>query len=297
MIVETYFNRLENNRGYSKNTILNYRRYLKDFDKYLKKISFYKRGVEECDKISLHNIDSFISIQHLRKDSNTCNLYIAAIKSFLQYCSINNRKTINYNDIKYIRTKKKKIDSLNEDECRNLVDYFKNVKCKTDNQELIKIRNLIIIQLLLYTWLRVSELASLKKSDIKEEFQIIGKWWERRPVNLYREDLDLIKLYLFMRKDNSDSLLVSHSTNYDWRPLTTVSIEKVVKEWAKKAWIQQEVRPHKLRHTFATNLLREEVNLFHIQKLLWHKSISTTQLYLTVSNEDLRKSAEKLKRY
>jgi site-specific recombinase XerD len=157
---------------------------------------------------------------------------------------------------------------------------------------------LCIVQMLMYTWLRVSELANLKVKDIWKELQIIGKWWKRRVVFLYPEDLKLIDLYLFLRKRyKSDWLFISLSSNANWNHLSRVSIEKIIREWAKEAGIEWKVFPHKLRHTFATNLLRAKVDISHIQGLLWHENIATTQTYLTVLNKDLERAQRLAKRY
>ena len=153
------------------------------------------------------------------------------------------------------------------------------------------------MQLLLYTWLRVSELCDIKTCDIKRELQIIWKWWKRRVVFLYPEDLKLINLYLFLRKKDYEYLFVSHSSNCEWKRLSRVTVEKILKEWALHAGLEWRVFPHKLRHTFATNLLRAKVDLPHIQSLLWHSNIATTQSYLTILNTDLEKAQRLVKRY
>ena len=127
--------------------------------------------------------------------------------------------------------------------------------------------------------------------------QIIGKWWKLRPMFLTDEDINLINLYLFLRNNNSQWLFISHSSNSIWNKLSNVSIEKIIKEWAKKAWIEWRVFPHKLRHTFATNLMNSWVMLTHIQTMLWHESLITTQKYLSVINNELERSHNMIKRY
>jgi site-specific recombinase XerD len=72
-------------------------------------------------------------------------------------------------------------------------------------------------------------------------------------------------------------------------------IENVIKKWWE--WIGIHLFPHKLRHTFATNLLRNNAKLPHIQKLLWHSSLDTTQIYLTVLDDELKETQKLLQRF
>lgn len=297
MIIDNFVNRLGENRWFAKNTVANYKRTVVLFDNYLKTVSLWNRWVEQCEKIKLMDVNLFIQSQkNKKKDNRTCNNYLACLKNFLRFCLIMWYKVEDYRKILYAREVKKKIDSLTDEECEKLMKYFRKIKCKNEKEELIKTRNLCIVQLLLYTWLRVSELASIKIKDVKRELQIIWKWWKRRVVFLYPEDLKMIDLYLFMRKKiDSEYLFVSHSSNCEWKPLSRVSIEKFIREWWRQVWV--DVFPHKLRHTFATCLLREKVELVHIQNLLWHSNINTTMGYLSVLNTDLEKAQRRVKRY
>lgn len=298
MIINDYINRLKYNRNFSQNTIWNYKRSLILLDEYIKKVSLWARTIEDVEKINILDIDGFTRAERLKgKDVRTCNLYLAWIKVFLRYCLILWKDVLDYRSVIYWRENKKKIDSLTEGECKSLIDYFRNKKADTPKREIIKTRDLLIAQLLLYTGLRVSELSNLKVEDVGEVMQIIGKWWKRRPINLFSEDIKLIDLYLFIRKEKSERLLISHSWNSKGKRLSTVSIENIIRDGAKNAWISGKVFPHKLRHTFATNLLRNKANIFHIQQLLGHNSVHTTQNYITVLNSECRETQENIRRY
>lgn len=284
------------NRGFVEWTAENYCRSLKLFDEYLKKNSLWKRGVDTPEKITLNDVNMFIKLERVKwKTATTCNNYLAWIKAYMKYNAVIWKEVFDYRRILTIREHQKKIDALTDDEAKNLINYFKSVPCETNREELIKTRNLLICRMLVYTGLRVGELSNLKIKDIKEELQIIWKWWIRRVVYLFKDDLDLIDLYLFLRKDNCPYLFVNHSTNYPPKKLSTVSIESIIREWWKKIWI--EVFPHKLRHTFATNLLRNWAKLPYIQQLMGHSNIQTTQTYLSVLNTDVRGAQELMTRY
>ena len=288
--------RLIYNRGYSIKTAENYSRSLKLLDEYLSKISFNKRGISKPEWITLKDIDGFIKLQRVKgKNVSTCNNYLAGIKIRLRRNLVLLKQVVDYRRIITAREPKKKIEALTYEETERLVNYFKTVMAKNKTEELIKTRNLVIIYILLYSGLRVNELSNLKISDVKQELQIIGKGWKRRVVYLQDEDLQLIDLYLYMRKDKSPYLLVSHSSNYESKKLSNVSIENIIREAWKKIGVK--VFPHKLRHTFATNLLRNGAKLIHIQQLLGHSSITTTQGYLSVLNSELQDTQMLVKRF
>ena len=294
--MKKFKNRVIYNRGFAEWTADNYCRSLSLLDKYLKKISFNKRGVKNPELITLKDIDMFIKLERTKgKSVATCNNYLAWIKLYLKYNMVIWKKVIDYKRILTAREPQRKIDALTDEEAKKLIDYFKSVKYETDREELIKTRNYMICRLLIYTWLRVNELSHLKIEDIQEELQIVWKGGVRRVVYLFKEDLAIIDLYLFLRKDNSPYLIVNHSSNYETDRLSNVSIENIIREGWKKIWI--EVFPHKLRHTFATNLLRNWAKLPYIQKLLGHSNIQTTQTYLSVLNSDVRNAQELMTRY
>lgn len=289
---------LKLNRGYSDCTIRNYLFGLSLFDKYLKDL-LITWWVEDCEKIKIWHIDSFVRDERKFhwKGERTVNNYLAWIKMYLRYCMILWKDVENYQKVLYVKEHKIKIDSLSDEESIKLINYFKNAPCDTERTELIKIRNLVIVSLLLYTWMRVSELSNLKWKDVKEDMQIIGKWWKRRYISIHPDDIDLINLYMFLRKDNSEWLLVNHSNNYQTDKLSNVSIQQILRNWAKAAWITTKVYPHKLRHTFASHLLKAKANLFHIQQILGHSSLQSTQHYLSVLNCELKETQNLVPRF
>lgn len=298
MTIKEFKIRLWTTKWYSQKTIDNYTRTLQKFDDYLKDISLNKRWVEQCELIKIHDIEQFIFERKLKWiDTRTLNNYLSWIKTYITFCAIHWKKVLDWRQIVFAKEHKKKIDSLSEEECEKLIHYFKHIKTFSKIAELIKIRNLLIISMLLYTWLRISELSWIKIKDISEHMQVIWKWWERRTIMIMDEEMKLIKLYLFMRKDDSERLFINHSRNYLWKKLSNVSIEKIVREWWIKAWLKKEIFPHMLRHTFATLLLRNQANIYHIQQLLWHKNLNTTQTYLTVLNYELENTQKKIPRF
>ncbi len=145
--------------------------------------------------------------------------------------------------------------------------------------------DLVILYLLLDTGLRAQELIGVKISDVdldKGEIRVRrGKYGEERIVFLTSITRRILSEWLKIHSSNPDDRLV---------PLSYAGLYKRLKTLAKKAGVAPEkVRPHILRHTFATEALRRGMNLIALQRLLGHKDVKTTQIYTHLAVEDLRR--------
>lgn len=156
-------------------------------------------------------------------------------------------------------------------------------------------RNRAIIEMLYGSGLRVSELVSLRLSDMyrKEGYMLItGKGSKQRLVPISPEAEKWFALWmedrLHLRIDPA-AVDVAFLGRYG-RPLTRVMIFTIIKRLAASAGIRKTVSPHTLRHSFATHLLQNGADLRVIQELLGHESIATTEVYTHVSVEDLRRA-------
>jgi len=294
-MIEKFINRLTINRNSPKNTTDNYKRVLEKFDDFLVSSSFWEVTLKNPETVKMYFIDQRIAIQREKKSIKTCNLYVGAIRSFFRFCLYMELPVLNYKWINFSKEPQRNIEYLNDEEIESIFQEIKKRHVKNKNQELIKIRDLCIVKLLFYTGLRVSELLNLKKEDLKDDMiQIIGKGWIHRVTFLKRgtEERKLIEYYLRLRNDDYEQLFINHSHNEPWK-LSRNAVESMVKkEWAK---LGIKVRPHIFRHSFATKLIRKKASIFHIQKLLWHKNIQTTQNYLWCLDKELEEVQELVK--
>ena len=294
-MIEKFINRLTINRNSPKNTTDNYKRVLEKFDDFLVSSSFWEVTLKNPETVKMYFIDQWIAIQREKKSIKTCNLYVGAIRSFFRFCLYMELPVLNYKWINFSKEPQRNIEYLNDEEIESIFEEIKKRHVKNKNQELIKIRDLCIVKLLFYTGLRVSELLNLKKEDLKDDMiQIIGKWWIHRVTFLKRwtEERQLIEYYLRLRNDDYEQLFINHSHNEPWK-LSRNAVESMVKKEWKKLWIK--VRPHIFRHSFATKLIRKKASIFHIQRLLWHKNIQTTQNYLWCLDKELEEVQELVK--
>lgn len=275
--------------NYSDSTIKNYSKTLGSFDNYVRGVSFWERGVEYPHTIELEDIEEFAERERIKgKEIRTVNNYLAWIKKFLRFCNHKWLDVMDHKRILFAREPEYHINALDEEEMKKLLNYMRTDSSK---KEIVRMRDYAMWLVLTYWWLRVSELVSLKVQDVRENMQIIGKWWSRRLVYLYSDYIKVIELYLFLRrklKINSDYVFVSHSNNSKWKPLSRASVEEIISKAWEKVWIT--VRPHKLRHTCATQMLENWGDIVYIWQILWHTNLKTTQCYLDYSNDKLKKT-------
>mgnify|MGYP001600766443 CR=1 FL=1 len=162
-----------------------------------------------------------------------------------------------------------------------------------------KLRNLALVRVMLNSGLRASEARAVKVRDIdwnSGRLKVRGKGGKDRVIWLAGNDLILLKNWLDHKPSSTrmpSSTLVFTSLD-GTKPLCGRWLRKLVTRLATQAGIDKRIHPHTLRHTFATNLLRQEKNLFTVMKALGHANLSTTQIYLHLEDEELETAMKKL---
>lgn len=147
-----------------------------------------------------------------------------------------------------------------------------------------KIKNKAIISLLYASGLRIGELCALNRDAIKDDsFSVIGKGGKPRLCFIDQRTKTLLELYLDTREDNNPALFLTEAG----KRITAGTIQETFKSIRKISGIQN-VHPHTLRHSFATNLLKRNCNMRYVQVLLGHQSLQTTQIYTHVVDYDLK---------
>lgn len=163
-------------------------------------------------------------------------------------------------------------------------------------------RNYALITLLFSTGLRVSELCSLNRDiDVsKDEMTVRGKGEKVRIVFISSESRKAVVSYMKTRTDMDDALFVQEGPQTVKREeqnlslrLSARTVERIVKQLAVEAGISKRVSPHTIRHSFATDLLRNGADIRSVQMMLGHSNISTTQIYTHISDKQLREVHKK----
>lgn len=232
---------------------------------------------------------------------NTQNYHLIALRSFLKFLAKKNIKTLAPEKIELAKMSSREPVFLEADDIERLLE----APTKTKDAEILQARDRAILELFFSTGMRVSELANLKRDHInlnRDEFTVRGKGDKTRVVFLSHQARHWLKKYLDMRDDESPFMFIRHDRAATKTPsdspsskgekeagaITPRSIERLVKKYSLAAGIPKDISPHSLRHTFATDLLMNGADLRSVQSMLGHSSITTTQIYTHITNQQLR---------
>jgi len=282
--INLFMEYLDLEKNYSQLTISSYKLWLHRFNDYIWAV-VWKNNIEEIEAMDITKFRSFLNSEWLSK--KTMNYHIIALRSFLKFLQKNNIKTLPIEQLELSKLDPRHVNFLEKEE----VEKILLMPEKFEKNEFKKYRDLVILNILYWSWLRVSELISLKINQISfknNQLTIVGKWRKERAVFITKIAYEYIKKYLSIRPIESDYLIVSLSKNSLWKPISRVAIENIVRDYSSLAWISKKVTPHTLRHSFATSLLMKWADIRSVQALLWHSSITTTQIYTHVSDKYLQ---------
>lgn len=272
---------IEIEKGRSVKTVENYDHYLSRF--------FKDSGVTTPEHITETAVREFrlrLNRENLKR--RTQNYYLIALRAFLKFLRKRRVKTLEPEQIELAKVPMRDIDLISEDELQRLLKA-------PQGDGLTALRDRAMLHMLFSTGLRVSELCSLNRDvDVKRgEFSIRGKGEKVRVVFVSADAKSAVELYIKKRADMDNALFirilphVDHSKMKDLR-LTPRSVERIIKKHAIGAGITKKVTPHVVRHSFATDLLRNGADLRSVQALLGHAHIGTTQVYTHVTDKHLK---------
>lgn len=179
------------------------------------------------------------------------------------------------------------VDFLEVEEVKKLIQA--SFKKFSGYSRFKRYRNRAMLSLLYSSGIRNGELCAINACQIKPEdntFTIIGKGNKPRLCFMDDETHKYIDEYMAIRNDNAPALFISEQ-NKGARVSNEV-VQMVVKNCAEKAGLRKSVHPHTLRHSFATDLLRNNTNIVYVKEFLGHENIQTTMTYTHAVNEDLR---------
>lgn len=286
---------LEIEKGLSSKSQENYARFLKKFFDWLKINNLENLKPQELSPEHIWKYRVYLSRQYLPKTKeslkrSTQNYYLIALRSFLNYFADRDILSLPAEKIKLAKDKNdREVRFLNIEQLEKLLSA-PNVSTTTG------LRDRAILETFFSTGMRIAELVALNREQIKIkpsmeelELSIIGKGSRIRTVYFSKRSLYWLQKYLETRKDKEKALFINYRSkkNTSLR-LTSRSIEKMIKKYAVLSGIPLTTTPHVLRHTFATDLLTQGVDLRTIQEFLGHKSITATQIYAHVTSKHLR---------
>ena len=280
--LDTFIDHLWLEDGLSKNTLESYRQDLSTFAIWVLTQGKQLLTVDQSD------IQQYLAVRFPQSKPRSIGRLIASLRRFYRYCLRENKisadPTLQIESPKLPRSLPK---SLNEDEVLDLLNA-------PNLNEPTGLRDRAMLELLYACGLRVSELVSIKTTEVSVSDAVVrvtGKGSKTRLVPMGEEAADWISRYLrearqeILQKRLCDALFVTNRGE----AMTRQGFWYLIKRYALLAGIAKHMSPHVLRHAFATHLLNHGADLRVVQMLLGHSDISTTQIYTHVARERLKK--------
>lgn len=288
-LVGQFLEYLEIEKGRSSLTVRNYHFYLHRFLNWAKVTMPDEIDLETVRKFRLHLNRDIAGRDEGAIKKNTQNYHLIALRAFLKYLAKRDIQTLAPEKIELAKQGTRQVSFLENEE------LVRMLKLPEKDPTIVGLRDKAILEMLFSTGLRVSELANLLIEQVnlkQDEFTVKGKGSKHRVVFFSDPAKIALKKYLEHRRDTSPCLFVRHDRakkGASGAPLTPRSVQRLVDRYSRAAGITKRVTPHTLRHTFATDLLRNGADIRSVQSLLGHESITTTQVYTHITDKELKR--------
>ena len=285
--IEKYLDYCENHKKLSQKSIKAYSIDLKQFMCHF--------DTKENESLTKAGICSYISELHRAYAPKTAKRKLASLRVFLNYLEF--EEIIEINPLRKIKTKFQEPKILPKVIPINLIEellkaaYRESRNAVSSYDKFASLRDLAIIELLFSIGIRVSELCSLRASDINLDsgrVHIMGKGSKQRFIQIGNaQTLSALRKYHEANQSRINQCGFFFVNRLSSR-LSEQSVRFMLQNFCKKAGISLKITPHMFRHSFATLLLEEDVDIRYIQQMLGHSSIQTTQIYTQVTTEKQR---------
>jgi len=283
--IDKFISHLKDERNLSPHTCENYKRDLLGLLDFLRRKGSLFLNPKRID----HGI-ARLYLRHLEKRRlarRSIARKIASSRSFFKY--LLREGIVKTNPFELLLTPKleKRLPNfLYPDEIKTLIE-------SVATKNAAGIRDKAVLEVLYASGMRVSEVIKLTLADLDSaagEVKVVGKGSKERIVLLGSHAISALRRYLsevrpkLLKKRKNQTLFLSKFG----LKLTTRSIERMIRKYAKKCSITKKITPHVIRHTFATHLLSGGADLRMVQELMGHSSLSTTQIYTHITKERLK---------
>lgn len=233
----------------------------------------YARDDMELADLSYAMVREWKSWLEKTRGQNTVRGYIIKLREVLGFCKKRNISCIDVDSIPVPKRKQTVPVFLTEQEVSRMITCACNIRSK------------FVISLLYASGIRLSELISLNQGQIVDKrFTVIGKGGKPRLCFIDDRTEFYMQEYLATRTDHCDALIVT----YDHKTrMTATNVQLLVRNAAEKAGLNKKVTPHTLRHSYATNFLKNNGNMRYLAQSMGHASMDTTMMYAHVVDADL----------
>ena len=280
--LNNYCDYLKYQKNYSEYTIISYK------DDILEYLEFIEREALDFKSIEYSDIRFYLMyLKDEKQDNNTSiSRKLSSLRGFYKYMA--NEGIVKSNVFSLVNGPKKSKKLPRYFEYNELEELFLVPDVNTPLGQ----RDLLLLEMLYATGVRVGELVSIKVSDIdmgRRNIIILGKGNKERFVTYGEYCEDILKKYLSdgyltLNQKNSEYLFLNNNGGV----LTERGVRYILDQLIKQTEIQKSISPHMIRHSFATHLLNNGCDLLTVQKLLGHESIKATQVYTHVTTDRLK---------
>lgn len=280
--IDAFIGYMHENRQTSGNTEAAYARDLRKLADYVQQM-----GVTSLAQVTREQLQAYLrKLEEQGRKATTISRFIASAKAFYAWqVQMGMRSENPAKGLKAPRIEKKPPEILSEAEIGKLLEQPSSGAPK-------ELRDKAMMELLYATGIRVSELISLELADVNLtlEYLICKDAHKERTVPFGGTAKNALEVYLEKSRpqlvDDEECTLLF--TNCSGEPMSRQGFWKIVKYYGKQAGISGEITPHTLRHSFAAHLLCNGADLKSVQELLGHSDISTTQVYMQLSDRKIR---------
>jgi integrase/recombinase XerD len=282
-LIAEFMNYLSVERGLAKNTLLAYENDLAAYTAYLA-----KSGLKDVGSVKREHLTNYMYVQKKAGLSATsiCRS-LAAVRMFHRFLVRENFSKEDPTDlVDTPKTWKRVPDVLSQAEIDAMIKA-------TQGRDWQSVRDNAILELFYASGMRVSELVGLRVDSVNFDVgfvRCIGKGSKERLIPIGTKAKEALERYLksarlkILKARQTDVMFVSRLG----KGISRQSVWNLIKDYARKANIKKTIKPHTIRHTFATHLLEHGADLRSVQEMLGHSDISTTQIYTHVDKERLR---------
>lgn len=280
--IDAFISYLHNVKKTSNNTEMSYKRDLEKLQNFLS-----SNGIQAMAEVTAEDLSSYVKyLEEGGLAAATVSRNIASIKTFYHFLMQEGIVTKDLSEkLKAPKIEKKMPEIMTPDEVVKLLEQPQGNSPK-------EIRDKAMLELLYATGIRVTELISLKTSDVnmQMDFIICKEGNKERVIPFGGAAKTALKKYLSgareaMIKDKKSNILFA---NCSGQPMSRQGFWKLIKYYAKRADIKADITPHTLRHSFAAHLVENGADLKSVQEMLGHSDISTTQIYANLNHNHIR---------
>lgn len=282
--IKEYLSYLQVERGLSKNSCSSYQRDLSKLSNWCEKNSY---DIVTQTRQDLREF--LIDLARENLSSTSVNRLISAMRGFYKFLMFDRHITKNpAEDLQSQQTTSYLPKFLNQHEIEKLLLI-------PDVSGEIGLRDRAILETMYACGLRVSEICTLKISDVELDAGILtckGKGNKTRKVPMGKSAVEWLKSYLIHRRKKENIEIQNLFVSMYGKPISRQDVFHLVKECGIKIG-RNDISPHTLRHSFATHLVQNSADIRSVQQMLGHVDISTTQIYTHITDKQLRKTYEK----